>query len=363
MLKVLVTSDWRLDRSFARFGRDTKRLSAARFEALERLFAEAENQGVAAVVVAGDTFETPNPSSATREATLSALRNLEWKNRTLLFVPGDRDALVDGSVWSDSDFTSALPEFVKVASSENFELIPLSREGEGRGEGATAVIVAQPCMSRVRGPSSIAPRAEGDSRVRVGVLHVVNAVPERADADVLALGGRPHFHFSDSARRVVFPGTHEPFDFTPNQGQAALLSINPQTRQVVIEPRAVGVLGWEAVKLNSLESLRRLAQREDLKTRVLRADVDAALSLADFETFERELDELDSPENEDVFLESDRTKLTLAPSQTNAAIAGWPEVLKRTAKELLVESENPQRRTVALRALTHLARLTTPERD
>jgi DNA repair exonuclease SbcCD nuclease subunit len=352
VLKVLVTSDWRIDRSFARFGRDTKRLTAARLEAVERLFAEAETQGVRAVVVAGDVFETPTPSSTTREAMLSVLRKLEWKNRTLLFVPGDRDALVDGSVWSDAAFLDALPAFARVASAENFEL-ELS---------ADALLVAQPCFSRVRGPLSFAPRAEGDARARLNVTHVLHAVPERADADVLALGGRAHFHFADSARRVVFSGTHEPFDFGEQQGQAALISLNPQTRQAVIEPRAVNALTWETVKLGSLEALRRLAQREDLHTRVLRAEVDAALSLADFETFERELDALDAPDNDDVFLETDRTKLTLAPSQTSAVIAGWPDVLQRTAKELLTESENPQRHAVALRALTHLARLTTPER-
>lgn len=346
MLKVLVTSDWRLDRSFARFGRDTKRLTQARLDALERVFAEAEAQGVAAVVVAGDTFDSPSPSEATREAIQSALRKLEWKNRTLLLVPGDRDALVDGSVWLDDEFLGGLPDFVRVA---NEEVTSLHLD-------ESTVLLALPCTSRVRGPAAFPAREEGDRRIRIGVTHVVHAAPQADDVDLLVFGGENAFHFVDASRSMVFPGTHEPFDFVADMGRVALISINPQTKKSLVEPRSVNVLTWETVKLTSLAALRQFAQREDLQTRVVKVEVAASLSLADIEVFERELDELEA--REDVFLEVDVSGLTLDPAKASSAFAAWPQVLQKTASELLAEAENPQRRAVALRALTHLARST-----
>lgn len=342
MEKILVTSDWRLDRSFARFGRDTRtrRLTDARVSALERVLVEAEAQGVGAVVVLGDVFETPTPSEETRAAIQSALRKLEWKNRTLLFVPGDRDPAVEGSVWLDDEFRGELPDFVRIATDEvtTLEL------------GTGVVVVALPCTSRVRGPSAFPAREDGDRRVRVGVTHVVHGAPAGDDLDLLACGGEDAFQFVDAGKRVVFPGTHEPSGFSNEQGRVALVSINPATRQTLVEPRAVNVLTWERVKLTSLASLRQFSQRADLATRVVKVEVAASLSLPDLEAFERELEELEA--REDVFLEVDAGGLTLDASKASTAFAAWPQVLQKTARELLAA-----RGPVAMRALISLSRL------
>ena len=79
---------------------------------------------------------------------------------------------------------------------------------------------------------------------------------------------------------------------------------------------------------------------------MLKVVATATLSLSELEVFERELAELE--ERNDLFLEVDTAGLRLDPAQASAAFAAWPQVLQKTAAELLARG--------ALTALTHLAR-------
>ena len=338
MLKLLLTSDWRLGRTFHRFEAEAQaRLSLARLKTVERVLTEGEKAKVEVVVCAGDLFDSPGPSKALRDAVSSLFGATKLQ---VLVVPGDRDALVAGSVWRA--FAKDAPSNVTVVT--------------GDGQSVTlsdgTALVAAPCHQHVEALEPLE-RLPGGTGRRIGVAHVgarASAAPKREDFTALLLGGSDTLRFVSADKRAVFAGSPEPMDFeVADCGRVALVSVN-DAGQVVVEPREVATLTWEVVRVDSLASLRHLVGRRDLTSRVVRVELKAAVPLADVVAFERELAQFAS--NEELVCEVDASGLSLDVKDVSV-LDGWPAPLQRAAKELLGQSSDP----VARRALAQLAGL------
>ncbi len=368
VLKLLHTADWHLGRRFPRFGIEAgKTLSRARRDVLERIFLEAERSQVDAVLCAGDLFDTPQPDDDFKSALLQVLTRLKWKNRPVFLLPGNHDPLVAESVWREPSFRKALPDFVHVVDQELLE-VALPND---------CVLFAVPCLSRAgqKDPTALIPlRAEGDTRVRVGLVHgstfdagdwktnfpiSKDAALERG-LDYLAIGDTHGFRFVPPDRKVpptIYPGTPEQTAFDEQDaGNVALVFIN-RSRQALVQKRAVGQWKWEELTVKSMEELRLLAMRTDLAARVLRLTLELRVTAPEYQEVEAILGKLQGSASTHArvgVLELDRERLRLDLTNLDALSAGLPPVLQAAAKRLKVQSEDPAQRAAAERALFHL---------
>jgi DNA repair exonuclease SbcCD nuclease subunit len=169
-------------------------------------------------------------------------------------IPGNHDALVPGSVWSDASWSRA--PTVRVLRDES----PLEIQGG---------VTLWPCVARARhderDPTQWV-RAPRDGRVHVMLAHgTVEAVhyeepwypiardaAVRAGVDYVALG---HFHAytsyrgSDGVARMAYAGTHEPTRFGERDpGQALVVALEGAGAVPVIEPVVTGSLKWLALE-------------------------------------------------------------------------------------------------------------------
>ncbi|MDP2274425.1 MAG: DNA repair exonuclease [Archangium sp.] len=368
VLKLLHTADWHLGRRFPRFGIEAgKTLSRARRDVLERIFLEAERSQVDAVLCAGDLFDTPQPDEDFKSALLQVLTRLKWKNRPVFLLPGNHDPLVAESVWREPSFRKALPDFVHVVDQELLE-VALPND---------CVLFAVPCLSRAgqKDPTTLIPlRADGDTRVRVGLVHgstfdagdwktnfpiSKDAALERG-LDYLAIGDTHGFRFVPPDRKVpptIYPGTPEQTAFDEQDaGNVALVFIN-RSRQAMVQKRAVGQWKWEELTVKSMEELRLLAMRTDLAARVLRLTLELRVTAPEYQEVETILGKLQGSASTHArvgVLELDRERLRLDLTNLDALSAGLPPVLQAAAKRLKVQSEDPAQRAAAERALFHL---------
>ncbi|CAK6695444.1 DNA repair exonuclease [Synechococcus sp. CBW1107] len=103
MLRFLHTADWQLGKPYARVSDPDKKalLRRARLSAIERLGAVAREQGAAFIAVAGDLFDSHQPTRADVSATCSAIGALELP---VLVIPGNHDHGGAGSLWQESYF-------------------------------------------------------------------------------------------------------------------------------------------------------------------------------------------------------------------------------------------------------------------
>lgn len=371
VLKLLHTADWHLGRRFPRFsGEAALTLSRARCAVLERVFAEAERNQVDAVLCAGDLFDTAQPDPVFREALLHALQRLGWKKRPVFLLPGNHDPLVTESVWRDPGFRAALPDFVHVIDQELLE-VALPND---------CVLYAVPCQSRAgqADPTlKIPPRAPGDTRVRIGLVHgsTFDAgdwktnFPISRDAalerglDYLAIGDTHGFRYVPADRKVpptIYPGTPEQTAFDEvDAGHVALVLIN-RGRQALVQKRPVGFWRWEELTVRSMPELRALALRTDLANRVLRLTVELRASAAEYQEAEGILERLQGSEATHArvgVLELDRERLTLDLGSVEGLAQQLPPVLQAAVKRLRDEAQQapePAARAAAERALFHL---------
>lgn len=367
VLKLLHTADWHLGRRFPRFGVEAgKTLTRARRDVLERVFLEAERGQVDAVLCAGDLFDTATPDRDFREALLSVLRNVK-STRPVFLLPGNHDPLTSDSVWRDPAFRAELPAFVHVVDRE---VVEVALPGD-------SVLYAVPCQSRAGqgDPTKLIPlRAEGDTRVRIGLVH--GSTFDAADAktnfpiskdaaverglDYLAIGDTHGFRFVPPERKTpptVYPGAPEPTAFDEvDAGHVALVFLT-RARQALVQKRQVAQWTWEEVTVRSLEELRLLVRRADLTTRVLRLVLKLRVSAREYAEAEGLLEKLrgsDATHAKVGVLELDREGLVLDLASLDELAQSLPPVLRVAVKKLKAEAEDPEQRAAAERALYHL---------
>ena len=103
MLTVLHSADWQIGKPYARVHDPDKRarLRQARIEAIGRIGALIQQDPPALLLVAGDLFDAPTPSSSDVTAVCQAIGKLAIP---VLVIPGNHDHGAPGSVWHSSFF-------------------------------------------------------------------------------------------------------------------------------------------------------------------------------------------------------------------------------------------------------------------
>ena len=372
VLRLLHTADWHLGRRFRSFTEENeKKLTRARLDVLDRILLTAERHMVDAVLCAGDLFDEPNPQPEWWEQVAALFKKRNWSNRPVFLLPGNHDPFLMDSVWAKGHkFRSLLPDWVHVVDREDFEFALPNN----------AVLYAVPCMSKAgqRDPTQAIPkRAEGDERIRVGMVHgstfdvkdCQTNFPIASDAaltrglDYLAIGDTHGFRFVPPDRLhppTIYPGAPEPTAFDEKDpGSVAVVFVNRQ-RRATVKPERVARWTWEELEVTTLSELKELAQRSDLGQRVLRLRVDMQLAAPDYELAEELLEALEGTEarhGKVGVLDLDRQGLELDTSNVDSFCNELPEILRSAVRRLKLDADDPLKRATAQRALFHLYRV------
>ncbi|MFM8974501.1 MAG: metallophosphoesterase [Vulcanococcus sp.] len=98
MLSFLHSADWQIGKPYARVQDPDKRarLRQVRIEAIARIGAQIIPSKASLLLVAGDLFDSPTPSSSDVSAVCQAIGKLELP---VLVIPGNHDHGAPGSVW------------------------------------------------------------------------------------------------------------------------------------------------------------------------------------------------------------------------------------------------------------------------
>jgi len=221
MIRFLHTADWQIGRQYGQFEQeDAAVLAEARFETVARIAALATQKHVAAVLVAGDVFDTQAVSDRTIRRLFGAMQGYggPW-----VMISGNHDAMLADSVWTRARQLDCIPANVHVAAQCGVVELP---------EAGMAVLAA-PLTQRhtyddVTQAFDTMETAPG--LVRVGLAHgsVAGHLPDEVDAanpiaadraararlDYLALGD---WHGSLSVdARTWYAGTPEQDRFRGN---------------------------------------------------------------------------------------------------------------------------------------------------
>lgn len=299
MSRFLHTADWQMGRQYGRFAaEDSAALSDARFKAVERLAQLGTEEKVDAVLVAGDVFDAPNLSDRTIHRTFNALAGFAgpW-----ILIPGNHDAALAESIWTQAARLHAIPENAHV----------LLKPGVTEFADLGFAILAAPLTQRqthddLTGWFDAAETPSG--LLRIGLAHgtVEGQLPEAADCsnpiasdraesarlDYLALGD---WHGAKCINmRTWYSGTPEQERFKDNgAGQALIVEIDHPGAEPKVTPHPVGQHRW--IKLN-----QHLAVASDLEQALQALDalpvqsvvditVDGQLDLAGFEHLQQAL--------------------------------------------------------------------------
>jgi DNA repair exonuclease SbcCD nuclease subunit len=219
-----------------------------------------------------------------------------------------------------------------------------------------AVLFAAPCRS-MAGAEDLAlalpGRAEGDTRIRIGLVHgstfdmegyqtsfpIARDAPKQRGLDYLAIGDTHNFRViaEGGVAPIVYPGAPEQTRFGESgAGQVALVTVSRSGARPIVTPLKVGRWTWRDESVTGLESLRRLAS-EDLLTTVLRLRLDMAVSIADEKTVDeltRQLKGDDANSGRAGAFVLDRSQLRVEVGDADALMQDAPETLSIVAGRL-----------------------------
>jgi DNA repair exonuclease SbcCD nuclease subunit len=168
-----------------------------------------------------------------------------------------------------------------------------------------AIIYAAPCRSTAGADDlamSLPAREQGDSRIRIGLVHGTTFdmpghqanVPISREAtrarglDYLAVGDTHGFREipEGALAPIVYPSAPEPTSFSERDaGYVALVSFRRSGERVRLRRERVAHWTWREATIRSMAELRALAA-EDLSSTVLRLQLDLEVSISEHDDVE-----------------------------------------------------------------------------
>lgn len=105
MITFVHTADWQLGKPFSRVANEERRvgLRSERIAAVQRIGDVVRAKNAAFVVVAGDLFDSNQPTNETVAATCDAIKSI---GVPVYVIPGNHDHAGPGSVWEQSFFVA-----------------------------------------------------------------------------------------------------------------------------------------------------------------------------------------------------------------------------------------------------------------
>lgn len=354
MLTILHTADWHVGLTFKQFkDEDANKLSRARLRVVDDILYRAEQYNVDAVLCAGDLFDRPDPRPETWQCLLESFTRRKCWSRPVVLLPGNHDPLIDNSVYSTNhEFRKSLPKWVEVVDREDFRL-------EVADE---AVIYASPCCSKALDRDlalSLPSRADGDKRVRIGMVHgstwdmegyatnfpVSRDAAEKRGLDYLALGDWHGFREMPPGAMapIVYPSTPEPTKFgEEDPGYVALVSFPRHGLRPTIQRERVARWTWRDVRIRNLPELKALAA-EDLLSTVLRLTLDLTVSLSELKEVDKILktfegNDVASPRVGPFLCDRSGLKVNAKDGLGEDELKALPDAVRQTAKRLRAEA-------------------------
>ena len=227
-MRILHLADTHLDRVFgaADDRPDAARRRAGLRDALSRGLAAGRDQGVAAVVLAGDVYEH---ASVTADTVAFLARELERAAVPVLITPGNHDPYVPGSAWQLADW----PANVHIYAADRVEPVELAED----------VVVWGAAFCATTAPAGVPDGfvAPADGRTHLLALHaaltgerwadegrhrsVTRAQLAATNAARVLLG---HFHDGYDDGLLCYPGSPEPLGWGERHGDhgASILTIS-----------------------------------------------------------------------------------------------------------------------------------------
>lgn len=253
MFRFIHTSDLHLGKRFGNFAGDLPgRLREARHAVLGRLAGHARAQGAAAVLLAGDTFDTETPAADVRRQALAEMAHhasIRW-----VLLPGNHDSLQAAQLW----------DALKGEAPQN---VILAREAQPIRLPGDAVLLPAPCTARRPGRDLtewMDGAATPEGALRIGLAHgAIRSFSEdagasdviapdrarRAGLDYLALGD---WHGAIEVDvRTRYCGTPEPDRFKHERpGEALLVDIAGAGAPPAVTPLPTASFAWRTLDLH-----------------------------------------------------------------------------------------------------------------
>ena len=316
MFRFLHTADWQVGKPYRRIQDEGKRaiLQRQRIAVIARIAEHALTNSVDAVLVAGDLFDSPTPTSGVLVEVLEAIGHMAVP---VLVIPGNHDHGGAGSVWHRDDFRRHQPELASnlqvLLNRKPLELdqavvlpCPLLRQRDSRDptfwlrdrnwDGLATdkprILLAH---GGVQGFSARDYDTDDDDQGQALNCLDLKALPEGA-IDYTALGD---WHgLMEVTPSTWYSGTPEPDRFdrgNANQRSQVLLVEVSRGEHPQVRPLPTGGLTWHtmAVTLNGGGDLDQLERhlKEQLSGRVardlLRLEVSGSLNLVDQQRWEQ----------------------------------------------------------------------------
>lgn len=254
--RFIHSSDLHLGKRFGQFSGDLPaQLREARHASIGRLAGHAREQGASTILLAGDTFDTENPSPGVLRQALTEMRHhapIRW-----VILPGNHDSLQAAQLWAT--LKAEAPENVTLAlDATPLEIAP------------RVMLLPAPCTTRRPGRDlsewmDSAVTSEGT--IRIGLAHgAVHSFSEedsgldviapdrarRAGLDYLALGD---WHGGvEIDQRTRYSGSPEPDRFKHDRpGEALMVLIEAPSALPKITTLDTGGFSWRTIKLDLVD--------------------------------------------------------------------------------------------------------------
>lgn len=363
-MRLIHTGDWQIGKVFRFVDEETMPLlQAARIDAVRRLGQLAVEQGVKAVLVAGDVYDKEGLSERTLAQPLERMR--EFSKIAWHLIPGNHDPHRPNGIWHRVK-TIGLPANVHI----HIEAGPIALDER-------SYLLPSPLhhhQSNNDPTSWMDEAATPEGAKRIGLAHgsitdfgetapTANLIPpdraRRSGLTYLALGD---WHGTRKiGEDTWYAGTPEPDRFhRPASGQALLVDLASHAKPRVT-PLETGKFRWlsEQVTLHEAGDIDALIARlrgehEDLSSLLLDLRVDGRLSLEGRARFEQEIEVSLSAAL--CHLRLSLEGLSIDPSPEDLDELARDHVISAAVAKLkrLVEAGDEVEREVAARALQHL---------
>ena len=315
MARFIHTADWQIGKPYLRIKDEQKRfkLRQERLNAISRIKEAAWMQESQFVLVAGDLFDSPTPSSSVITEVLEAIGEM---NIPVLVIPGNHDHGALGTVWHSDNFKKyqkqMAPNLLLFLESKPVEIedviifpCPLIRNKDiidptlwlrnlnwdSISSSKPRVVLAHGGVNEFGGRDYFF-----DEEEEIGANNLINLnhLPNE-EIDYIALGD--WHNLKQVSEKAWYSGTPEPdrFDQGENNQRGQVLQIDVSRNQ---KPRvkiiSTGRIKWHNIsfRFNSDTDLNRLERQIDDLTNgrvsrdLLRVEISGGLSLSGHNRFE-----------------------------------------------------------------------------
>ena len=315
MVRFIHTADWQIGKPYRRVKDEQKRfkLRQERLNAISRIREAAQMNGSKFVLIAGDLFDSPTPSSSSVTEVLEIIGEI---NVPVIVIPGNHDHGALGTVWHTDNFKKyqkqMAPNLSLLLEIDPFEIeeavilpCPLVRNKDNtdptlwlRNFNWNTISISKPRIvlahGSVREFGGQNYNLDEETPSRANNLVNLDQLPID-EIDYIALGD--WHNLKQVSENAWYSGTPEPdrFDQGDNNNRGQVLQVDvTRLQKPEVKSIATGRIKWHNLnfRFNSDKDLDRFERQvEDLTAGhvsrdLLRVEISGALSLSGYSRFE-----------------------------------------------------------------------------